>query len=133
MTSIIGARYGEIVVNHHARRFGTSKYGLSRIWKVFLDMFTMKMLVSFSSVHGVWFGILGIPFLIMGLLFSIFSINLYLKMAVLETFPIIIPSIAILFFFLFAHMVLVGCLTEMIQKTGDTKKTDVGGVSSFEV
>lgn len=99
MTSIIGAKYGEIVVNHHARRFGTSKYGLSRIWKVFLDMFTMKMLVSFSSVHGVWFGILGTPFLIMGVLFSIYSINLYLKIAVLETFPIVIPSIAILLFF----------------------------------
>ncbi len=133
MTSIIGARYGEIVVNHHARKYGNSKYGLSRIWKVFLDMFTMKMLVSFSSLHGVWFGILGIPFLVMGILFSIFSINLYLKMADLTTFPIIIPSISILFFFLFAHMLLVGFLTEMIQKTGNTKNKDVRRISLLEV
>ncbi|MCP5004247.1 MAG: glycosyltransferase family 2 protein [Planctomycetes bacterium] len=133
MTSIIGARYGEIVVTHHARKFGSSKYGLSRIWKVFLDMFTMKMLVSFSSAHGVWFAILGIPFLVMGALFALISINLYLKMSEFASFPIIVPSISLLFFFLSAHMLLVGFLTEMIQKTGDTKKKGVRGISSIEV
>ncbi len=133
MTSIIGTRYTEIVVNHHARKFGTSKYGLSRIWKVFLDMFTIKMLLEFSSKHGVWFGLLSLPFLIMGSIFTLFSINLYLNPLIYDSFPIIIPSITILFFFLSAHMVLLSFLSEMIFKTGNIKSKDMINKSSVEV
>ena len=131
--SIAGTRYTEIVVNHHARKFGTSKYGLSRIWKVFLDMFTIKMLLGFSSKHGAWFGLLSLPFLIMGSIFMLFSINLYLNPQIYDSFPIIFPSISILFFFIFAHLLLLGLLSEMILKTGSLKKKDIVGVSSVEV
>ena len=133
MTSIIGARYTEIVVNHHARRFGTSKYGLSRIWKVFLDIFTIKMLLGVSMTHGLWFGILSLPFLIVGTIFAIFSIKLYLNSQIYNSFPIIFPSISVLFFFLSAHMVLLGFLSEMILRTGDFKSGNVKGISSVEV
>ncbi|MDR4503194.1 MAG: glycosyltransferase family 2 protein [Candidatus Scalindua sp.] len=133
MTSIMGARYTEIVVNHHARKFGTSKYGLSRIWKVFLDIFTIKMLLGFSGAHGLWFGILALPFLAMGVVLMFFSISLYLNIAVLDSFSLIIPSITILLFFLFAHMLMLGFLSEMIQKTGDTKKKYGRGITSIEI
>ena len=133
MTSIIGARYTEIVVNHHARKFGTSKYGLSRIWKVFLDIFTIKMLLGFSSRHGIWFGLLSLPFLIMGIIFTLFSINLYLNPLIYDSFPIIFPSISVLFFFLFAHIALLGFLSEMIFKFGDFKPKDMKRISSVEV
>ncbi len=133
MTSITGTSYTEIVVNHHARKFGTSKYGISRALKVFLDLFTIKMLVGFSTRPGIWFGILSIPFLIMGTMFLLFSIKLYLNPLVFDSFPIIIPSISILFFFLFAHMILLSLLSEMILKTGNFKKNDMSGMASIEV
>ncbi len=133
MTSIIGARYTEIVVNHHARKFGTSKYGLSRIWKVFLDIFTIKMLLGVSMTHGLWFGILSIPFLFIGTVFAFLSANLYLKSQIYNSFPIIFPSISVLFFFLFAHMILLVFISEMIFRTGDFKPKDVKRVSSVEV
>ena len=38
MASIAGPRIAEIKVRHHARQFGKSKYGLSRIYKVLLDL-----------------------------------------------------------------------------------------------
>ncbi len=132
MASITGTRYTEIVVNHHARKFGTSKYGLSRIWKVFLDMFTIKMLLEFSSKHGAWFGLLSLPFLIMGSIFMLLSINLYLNPQIYDSFPIIFPSISILFFFIFAHLLLLGLLSEIILKTGSLKKKDIVGVSSID-
>jgi len=133
MTSIIGARYTEIVVNHHAREFGTSKYGLSRIWKVFMDIFTIKTLLGFSTSHGIWFGMLSIPFLFIGIIFAFFSMRLYLNPHTYNSFPIIFPSISVLFFFLFAHMVLLGFLSEMIFKFGDFKLGNVKGMSSVEV
>ena len=52
-----GARVAEIPVRHHARRYGESKYGLSRIWKVASDLLTLKMLSSFRERPLAMFGI----------------------------------------------------------------------------
>ena len=46
MSTVVGARISEIVVTHHPRQFGTSKYGLARVWKVFLDILAFKLLLS---------------------------------------------------------------------------------------
>ena len=46
MTTIVGARITEIVVSHHPRRFGKSKYGLGRIWRVMLDIIAFKFIIS---------------------------------------------------------------------------------------
>ena len=44
-----GWKVGEIEVQHHAREFGKSKYGLSRLVKGFLDLLTIYLLTGFSS------------------------------------------------------------------------------------
>ena len=44
-----GVRIAEVVVNHRPRRFGASKYGLSRTMRVVLDLFTVKFLLSYST------------------------------------------------------------------------------------
>lgn len=46
MSTVVGARITEIVVKHHPRRFGTSKYGLNRIWRVILDILAFKLILS---------------------------------------------------------------------------------------
>jgi glycosyltransferase involved in cell wall biosynthesis len=48
MTSTIGCQLAEVGVRHHPRRFGTSKYGLSRIYRVLLDIITIKTLITFA-------------------------------------------------------------------------------------
>lgn len=57
-----GARIGEIVVNHRARRFGESKYGIGRVARVFLDLFNIKMLATFLRNPLLYFAILALPF-----------------------------------------------------------------------
>ena len=42
MTTLAGARITEVVVNHHPRTFGQSKYGLGRVWRVAMDIITVK-------------------------------------------------------------------------------------------
>lgn len=58
LASWVGGRIKETPVNHHPRRFGTSKYGLSRISRVVLDLLTVKFLMRFSTrpihVFGQW-------------------------------------------------------------------------------
>ncbi len=46
MSTVAGARIAEIVVTHHPRRFGQSKYGLGRVWRVALDIIAFKLIVS---------------------------------------------------------------------------------------
>lgn len=46
MSTVVGARIAEIVVTHHSRRFGTSKYGLGRVWRVMLDIIAFKLILS---------------------------------------------------------------------------------------
>jgi glycosyltransferase involved in cell wall biosynthesis len=55
-----GARVTELPVNHHPRRFGKAKYGLSRTFKVFLDILAVRFLMSYSTRPIHIFGLLGI-------------------------------------------------------------------------
>jgi len=55
-----GVRIAEVVVNHRARRAGTSKYGLSRTVRVVLDLVTVKFLLSYSTRPLQIFGLLGL-------------------------------------------------------------------------
>lgn len=44
-----GARVAEIPVNHRPRTVGTSKYGISRTFRVVLDLITVKFLLEYST------------------------------------------------------------------------------------
>ena len=55
MSSIAGARIVEVPVRHHARQFGKSKYGLSRIYKVLLDLIAIRLVVAYANQPLVWF------------------------------------------------------------------------------
>ncbi|MCS6770851.1 MAG: glycosyltransferase family 2 protein [Kiritimatiellae bacterium] len=49
LASWVGGRIDEVVVSHHPRRFGKSKYGLSRTFRVVLDLLTVKFLLQYST------------------------------------------------------------------------------------
>jgi dolichol-phosphate mannosyltransferase len=55
-----GFRIGEIVIEHRARKFGASKYGVSRIVKGFLDLLTVCFLTGFTHRPQHLLGTLGI-------------------------------------------------------------------------
>ena len=61
MSTLVGARIAEIVVRHHHRQYGKSKYGLTRVWRVFLDLFLIKMLSGFAARPTLWFATLSWP------------------------------------------------------------------------
>ena len=60
IASWMGTRIAEIPVNHRARRFGKSKYGISRTVRVFLDMLTVRFLLSYSTRPLHVFGTFGL-------------------------------------------------------------------------
>jgi glycosyltransferase involved in cell wall biosynthesis len=61
-----GFRVGEVVVEHRARKFGHSKYGVSRIVKGFLDLLTVYFLTGFTHRPQHLLGTLGIASFALG-------------------------------------------------------------------
>lgn len=60
IASGMGISFTEIKVNHRPRRFGTSKYGISRTIRVILDLITVKFLLSYATRPIQVFGLLGV-------------------------------------------------------------------------
>ena len=63
-----GARIGELKVTHHPRRFGTSKYNLSKTFRVILDILTVRFLVGYSTKPLYFFGRIGFFLMILAML-----------------------------------------------------------------
>lgn len=60
LASWMGVRVAEIPIGHRPRRFGKSKYDLSRTVRVLLDLLTVKFLLSYSTRPMQIFGLLGL-------------------------------------------------------------------------
>lgn len=118
MSTLTGAKITELVVTHHPRRFGTSKYGISRAWRVFLDLFLIKMVTGFAARPALWFGILAIPEALLGGL-------CLLGMLFLGDIGIVLSATAFLFFALTGHLLTMGVLAEMILYTGDYRPEEM--------
>jgi glycosyltransferase involved in cell wall biosynthesis len=61
-----GAKVGEIDVLHHPRRFGASKYGITRYVHGAVDLATLVLLTKFSQKPLYLFALMGVPLLALG-------------------------------------------------------------------
>jgi glycosyltransferase involved in cell wall biosynthesis len=126
MASIAGSRIAQIPVRHHARKYGKSKYGLSRIYKVLLDLLMIKTIISFSARPMIWFGGIAVPIFFGSFLTVIYAIN-RINRSVGESIVILTGTAMLLgalaFFLLFA-----GALGELIYRTGTLKASELASI-----
>jgi glycosyltransferase involved in cell wall biosynthesis len=69
---IEGARIAEIPVRHHARRFGQSKYGIWRTFRVLMDLLTISFMKKFLTRPMHVFGLLGMISMVLGTALGIY-------------------------------------------------------------
>lgn len=69
---IEGAKIAEIPVQHHARRYGKSKYGLGRTFRVLMDLFTIFFIKKFLTRPMHIFGLFGLIATLLGLMIGIY-------------------------------------------------------------
>ena len=112
MTSTVGCHLAEIKVRHHPRRFGSSKYGLSRIYKVLLDIVTIKTLITFARRPLFCFFSIAAAALVVSALFTAFSI-LFLGQSV-----VVFMSIAILGGSLALFLGFAGVISSLVSQYG---------------
>ncbi len=120
MASIAGPRIAEIKVRHHARQFGQSKYGLSRVYKVLLDLMVIKTVASFTSRPLLWFSVLATPLALIGMLALTFS--LWHWAAVTGTLPLPVAGTGLIFLLAALILMLSGVLGELVFKLGDVRE-----------
>jgi glycosyltransferase involved in cell wall biosynthesis len=112
----IGARIGEVVVNHRARVAGTSKYGLKRTLKVLLDLTTVWFLRRYETKPVYVFGGLGMgAFAIGGVLCALVLAEKIHDQVYVHRNPLFI--IAITCFLAGAQFLGTGMLSEVMMRT----------------
>lgn len=109
-------RIGEMVVNHHARQFGTSKYGLSRTFRVVLDLLAVLFFMRFRARPGHFFGMIGLTFGgVSALMFLYLAWAKFVLGEDIGTRPMFIT--AVMLFIASVQMVTTGILAEMLART----------------
>ena len=69
---IEGARIAEIPVRHHPRRYGKSKYGLGRTFRVLMDLLTIAFMKKFLTRPMHVFGLLGLGSMTLGTILGMY-------------------------------------------------------------
>jgi glycosyltransferase involved in cell wall biosynthesis len=124
MASLAGARVVEIKVQHHARQFGRSKYGLNRIFKVLFDLMAIKTIVSFASRPLVWFAVLALPSLILSIAALAASMAPLISGGGTISGPL--AGTGVLFGALTVFLIFNGALAELVYRTGDVNLSMMG-------
>ena len=119
LARIEGAKVGEVVVNHHSRKFGKSKYKITRTFKVVMDLTTLNLLMKYLANPMHFFGLLGIVFNVFGVA-ALLSI-LYCVGILEYTLEEINVLLSTAFIFLAGgfQSFFFGLLAEIVVKTGD--------------
>lgn len=112
----VGAKMIEVPVQHHPRRFGKTKYGLTRTLKVFLDLLTVKFLISFSNKPIYLFGGTGIVLMLVSMAIFLFLLirRVWIGISV-TTSPFF--QMSSMFFILGFQSILMGLIAEMLVRT----------------
>ena len=112
LTAWVGARIGEVEVNHRARAAGKSKYGLLRVSRVLVDLITIKFIGDFSTRPNSVFGGFGLVSLLLAA--AAFAVTAYraLVLGRVEATPLIF--LMVIFFLVGVLAILIGFLAEIV-------------------
>lgn len=116
IASGMGISFTEVKVNHRARRFGTSKYGISRTIRVVLDLLTVKFMLSYATRPLHVFGTVGVvsSFIGFATVFVMLVQRQFFDMPMGDR-PLLL--LAVLLIFIGIQFVTSGLLAELIVRT----------------
>ena len=111
-----GARVAEMEVNHRPRTKGSSKYGLTRVFKVLMDLITVKFLLSYAKKPSYLFGGVGSVLCLLGFASAVevvvekFAIGTYAHKN-----PFLL--LAIFLFSIGVQLIMMGLIAELLVRT----------------
>jgi glycosyltransferase involved in cell wall biosynthesis len=116
IASGMGISFTEVKVNHRARRFGTSKYGISRTIRVVLDLITVKFMLSYATRPLHVFGTVGVVSSLLGVLIAlVLTVQRQMYGVALANRPLLL--LAVLLIFMGIQFITIGLLAELVVRT----------------
>ncbi|MBW4678101.1 MAG: glycosyltransferase family 2 protein [Desmonostoc geniculatum HA4340-LM1] len=113
---IEGARITEMPVRHHARRFGSSKYGIWRTFRVLMDLLTILFMKKFLTRPMHVFGLLGLISMVSGTVIGIYLTFIKLALGqMIGNRPLLI--LAVLLLVTGVQLFCFGLLAELLMRT----------------
>ncbi|MCO5730863.1 glycosyltransferase family 2 protein [Rhizobium sp. SSA_523] len=110
------SRIGEMPVTHHARQHGVSKYGISRTFRVILDLLSVMFFMRFKARPGHFFGSLGLGLgALSGLILAYLFIDKFVLGNDIGTRPLFM--IGVMLFLSAVQLITTGILAEMLART----------------
>ncbi len=122
-----GAKVVELVVHHRPRRFGRSKYGISRATRVLLDLLSIQLISGFAGRPLQYFGLFSLPFGAFSLLVLAFGTIDFQRMRLVGEWIQIVGFSAFLFGSLALHFVLCGLLSELAVRASGYHRQRLSG------
>ncbi|BCM18241.1 glycosyltransferase family 2 protein [Mesorhizobium sp. J8] len=120
----MGFKVAEIVVQHHPRRFGKSKYGFGRLLKGFLDLLTVVTITKFNSRPGHLFGGLGVAVFAIGFAIFLFLCVRWFGGEAIGGRPLLLVSALLMI--VGVQFTLFGMVAELIVATrGDSRDRNI--------
>ncbi|MCC7013705.1 MAG: glycosyltransferase family 2 protein [Planctomycetes bacterium] len=119
-----GAQIAEIVVNHRARRFGHSKYGLERALRVLLDLFVIKLISQFAHRPLHYFGLFSLPFATLAWSVLFLAVD-WSDVDLATNWPQWAFTVFSLFLLPAVHFVLLGLLSELVVMASGVNRRSV--------
>jgi glycosyltransferase involved in cell wall biosynthesis len=113
-----GARVTEVVVRHHPRTRGATKYGIGRVPNVFLDLLLVQFLWKYGTKPMHVFGKFGLANIALSVLS--FATAVYLKYFYWGHKPFVetpLPLLCVMFFLIGSLSILMGLLAEVTMRT----------------
>jgi glycosyltransferase involved in cell wall biosynthesis len=108
----MGYRFTEVVVKNYPRKFGYTKYGKKRIIKGFLDLVTIKYLITYKNSPLHVFGVLGLAAGAIGVLLDLYLFFVWLMGQSIGGRPLLV--LAFLLTILGLQFISLGLIGEMI-------------------
>jgi len=113
-----GGRVTEIVVDHHARQHGRSKYNLNRTFKVVSDLLFLKFMDKFGTKPSHLFGGFGLfAFCLSWLCFLGMLYLKYFRIPEVSFIMTPLPQVAVLMIVIGFQSIFLGFLAEMLMRT----------------
>jgi glycosyltransferase involved in cell wall biosynthesis len=113
LSASVGARIAEMPVRHHARRYGESKYGISRTVKVLIDLLTLKMITTFRSRPLVGFAIAALPALVVALVFGGLWVFSFTHFGIEKASALVFPGAGLLSLGVAFYLFMLGLVAEV--------------------
>jgi hypothetical protein len=125
LSASVGARIAEMPVRHHARRYGESKYGISRTLKVLVDLLTLKMITTFRSRPLVGFALASMPALGVALVFGVLWIFSWTQFGPEKSSALVFPGAALLAVGVAFYLFMLGLVAEVALSSERVGTNDI--------